>query len=478
MRYQTAIGLEVHAELLTSTKIFCSCKNEFGGEVNTRCCPVCMGFPGALPVLSDKVVELAIKVGLATNCRIAGFSRMDRKSYFYPDLPKGFQISQSDLPLCSGGYIDIEAKGETKRIRINRIHMEEDAGKLLHSAAGSAYSLVDYNRAGVPLIEIVSEPDMQTPEEAGLYLEKLKSILEYLEVSDCKMQEGSLRCDANISLRPEWETELGAKTEIKNMNSIRALQRALEYEQARQSWLLDKGEKVIRETRRWDEDGNKTMAMRSKELAHDYRYFPEPDLAPIVIDEEKVESIRKAIPELPYQKEKRFIQEYELPAYDAKVITASKGLAEFYESCLKAYDNPKAVSNWIMGELLRIINDKGLGIEAVKIPPIYVAELLKLIEDSTISGTAAKQVFESMFENLKEPGVLVKELGLEQVSDKNAIVEIVRKIIEDNPKSVGDYKAGKDKAMAFLVGQSMKAFKGKGNPKLINKILEDILEDI
>jgi aspartyl-tRNA(Asn)/glutamyl-tRNA(Gln) amidotransferase subunit B len=478
MRYETVIGLEVHAELLTNTKIFCGCKNEFGGDVNTHCCPVCLGLPGALPVLNEKVVEFAIKVGLATNCQIAEFSKMDRKNYFYPDLTKAFQISQYDLPLCSNGYLEIELNGETKKIRINRIHIEEDAGKLIHAEEAGDYSLVDYNRAGVPLIEIVSEPDMRTPEEGRLYLDKLKNILEYLEVSDCKMQEGSLRCDANISLRTVGETKLGIKAEVKNMNSIKALQKALEFEQSRQAGLLDKGEKVVQETRRWDEGRNITISMRSKELVHDYRYFPEPDLVPLVVSMDLIEKVRATIPELPHDKEKRYISEYGLPAYDAKVLTASKALGNFYEECLAEYNNPKAVSNWVMVELLRILNDKGLSIENVKFPPIYLAELLKLVEDSTISGTAAKQVFEAMFENGKAPKLLVKEMRLEQINDEDAIFGIIRKVIEENPKSVEDYKAGKDRAMDFLVGQTMKASKGKGNPQIINKIIKTVLDNI
>ncbi len=478
MKYETVIGLEVHAELLTNTKIFCGCKNEFGGEANTHCCPVCLGLPGSLPVLNRKAVEFAVKVGLATNCRIAEFSKMDRKNYFYPDLPKAFQISQFDLPLCSNGYLEIEINGEIRKIRISRIHIEEDAGKLIHAEAGGGYSLVDYNRAGVPLIEIVSEPDFRTAEECGLYLEKLKSILEYLEVSDCKMQEGSLRCDANISLRPAGETMLGTKAELKNMNSIKALVKALEYEQSRQTELLDKGEQVAQETRRWDDGRNISVAMRSKELAHDYRYFPEPDLAPITVDMSWIQKIRTAIPELPDEKEKRFIKEYSIPAYDAKVLTASRALAEFYEECLNKYNNPKAVSNWVMVELLRILNEKGLLIEQVKFPPAYLAELLMLVEDSTISGTAARQVLEAMFEDGKDPKVLVKEMGLEQINDEDAILGIVRKILAENPKSVEDYKAGKDKAVVFLVGQTMRASKGKGNPQVINKILRGVLDSI
>lgn len=478
MSYDTVIGLEVHGALLTNTKLFCGCKNEFGRDANTHCCPVCLGLPGALPMLNEKVAEFAVRVGLATNCEIAEFSKMDRKNYFYPDLPKAFQISQNELPICSNGYIDIEVNGKSKKIRINRIHIEEDAGKLLHAGEAGDYSLVDYNRAGVPLIEIVSEPDMQTPEESRLFMEKLKSILEYLEVSDCKMQEGSLRCDANISLRHEGEIELGTKVEIKNMNSIKAIEKALEYEQNRQAKILDEGGKVIRETRRWDDEKSMSISMRSKELAHDYRYFPEPDLVPIVISMNFIEKIRATIPELPHEKERRFIKDYRLPAYDAMVLTSSKAFAEFYEECLREYSNPKAISNWVMGELLRILNDKGLSIEHVKFPPLHLTKLLKLVENSTISGTAAKQVFEVMFENGKEPETLVKELELEQISDEDAILKIVRKVVKDNPKSIEDYKAGKDKAMSFLVGQTMKASKGKGNPQIINKILKEVLDSV
>lgn len=476
MKYETVIGLEVHAELLTNTKIFCSCKNEFGGEANTHCCPVCLGLPGVLPVLNRKVVEFAVKVGLATNCEVAEFSKMDRKNYFYPDLPKAYQISQYNLPLCRNGYIEIEGNGETKKIRINRIHIEEDAGKLLHAENGGGHSLVDFNRAGVPLVEIVSEPDMRTPEEGRLYLEKLKSILEYLEVSDCKMQEGSLRCDANISLRPVDSTEFGTKAEVKNMNSMKALQKALEYEEKRQTEVLVNGGKVIQETRRWDDGKGVTIPMRSKELAHDYRYFPEPDIVPVVVIKEWIEDIKGTIPELPDEKKKRFLREYSLPEYDAMVLTSSKALSEFFEKCVMECNNPKAVSNWVMGELLRILNERSLSIEEVKFPPAYLAELQKLVDNSTISGTAAKTVFKSMFESGKEPRALVKELGLEQVSDENAIMEIVRKVLEENPKSIEDYKNGKDRAVGFLVGQTMKASKGKGNPQIINKLLKSEID--
>ena len=475
MKYETIIGLEIHSELLTNTKIFCGCRNEFGGEVNTHCCPVCLGLPGVLPVLNQKVLKYAIKLGLATNCEIAEYSKLDRKNYFYPDLPKAYQISQYDLPICKNGYVDIEVNGEVKRIGINRIHIEEDAGKLIHAEGEGDYSLVDYNRAGVPLIEIVSEPDMRTPEEARLYLEKLKSILLYLEVSDCKMQEGSLRCDANISLRAVGEAKLGTKAEIKNMNSIKALQKALEYEETRQTELLDRGLNVVQETRRWDDVKGITVSMRSKELAHDYRYFPEPDLLPIVVKTDWVEEIRSAIPELPDEKRRRFIKDYKLPGYDAMVLTSSKEMADFFESCAKEYHNPKAVSNWVMGELLRALNDQGMCIKDIRFSSKHLAELLLMVEKGVISGTAAKSVLEEMFKTGERPKVLVKQMGLEQISDESAIKDIILQVISKNPKSVEDYKAGKDRAVGFLVGQSMKVSKGKGNPQVINKLVVELL---
>jgi len=477
-KYETVIGLEVHSELHTNTKIFCGCKNEFGGATNTHCCPVCLGLPGSLPVLNKKVVEYAMKAGLALNCEISHFSKMDRKNYFYPDSPKAYQISQFDLPLCQNGWIDIEVGGETKRIRINRIHIEEDAGKLLHSEEGGDYSLADYNRTGVPLIEIVSEPDMSSPEEGRLYMEKLKSILEYIEVSDCKMQEGSLRCDANLSIMPAGSKVYGTRAEVKNMNSMKAIQKAMEYEEIRQAEILDKGGVVVQETRRWDDGTGTTVSMRSKELAHDYRYFPEPDLVPIIVEKEWINEIRESLPELPEARKNRFVAEFGIPEYDASVLTLTKAMAEFYEGCVKEYTNPKTVSNWVMGDVSRIL--KELDMEIVEIPftAHQLASMLTLVEKGTISGSAAKTVLEKLFETGKDPEVLVKELGLEQISDESAIVELLKKVLEDNPKSVADYMGGKSNATGFLVGQAMKASKGKGNPTVINKLLKELLDQL
>lgn len=475
MNYETIIGLEIHAELSTKTKAFCSCKNEFGGEVNTNCCPVCMGYPGTLPVLNKKVVEYAVRAGLALGCEISLYSKTDRKNYFYPDLPKAYQISQYDMPLCKNGKIKIEVDGQEKHIGITRIHIEEDAGKLIHGTESEDYSLVDFNRCGVPLIEIVSEPDMRSPLEARLYLEKLKGILEYLEISDCKMQEGSLRCDANISIRPVGQKEFGTKTEIKNMNSMKALQRALEYEEERHKKVLSEGGTIIQETRRWDEAKGITVSMRTKEQAHDYRYFPEPDLVPIILNEERIEGIKKDLPELPDEKRKRFVQEYGIPDYDASVLTLTKELSDYFEACAKGHKNPKAISNWVMGEILRIMKEKELELKDLKIKPESLRKLVNLVEEGVLSSTGAKQVFEEMFKTGEEPESLVDKLGLRQISDEGAIVELVKKVLSENQKSVVDYKNGKSNALGFLVGQCMKASKGKGNPQLINKILKDLL---
>lgn len=475
-KYETVIGLEVHAELNTNTKIYCGCKNEFGGATNTHCCPVCLGLPGSLPVLNKRVVEYAMKAGLALGCEITHYSKMDRKNYFYPDTPKAYQISQFDLPLCQNGHIDIEVNGETKRIGITRIHIEEDAGKLLHGE-GQDYSLADYNRSGVPLIEIVSEPDLRSPEEARLYMEKLKSILEYIDVSDCKMQEGSIRCDANLSLMPAGTHVFGTRAEVKNMNSMRSIQRAMEFEEVRQAEILDRGELVIQETRRWDDSNGITVSMRSKELAHDYRYFPEPDLVPILIEKEWIEQVRETLPELPTARMNRFVQEFGIPEYDAMVLTLTKPMADFYEGCVKEYRNPKLVSNWVMGDVSRILKEMNLEIKEIPFSAHQLASMLSLVEKGTISGSAAKSVLEKLFETGKDPELLVKEMGLEQISDEGAIGEIIRQVIVDNPKSLEDFRNGKDRAIGFFVGQTMKASKGKGNPGVINKLLKEILEE-
>lgn len=478
MEYEVVIGLEVHTELKTKSKIFCGCTTQFGGDPNTHVCPVCTGLPGVLPVLNKRVVEFAIRAGLATNCEIAEFSKFDRKNYYYPDLPKNFQTSQYDLPICNNGFLEINISGEKKHIGITRIHMEEDAGKLIHSGetiSSSDSSLVDYNRTGVPLLEIVSEPDLRSPEEARAYMEQLKAILEYIDVSDCKMQEGSLRCDANISLRPIGSKEFGTRTETKNLNSFRALQRALEYEIDRQKAVLEEGGKIVQETRTWDDSKGITLSLRSKEEAHDYRYFPEPDLVPLVIDGTWVEEIKASLPELPQAKKTRIMERFDLPEYDASIITGSKALAEYFDAVINDYNNPKVVANWLMGEFLRLVNVNDIEIDEVKITPVNFAHLLKLIDNGTISGKIAKTVFEEMFETGKAPDIIVKEKGLVQISDEGAITDIIIKIIEANPQSVEDYKNGKEKAVGFLVGQVMKETKGKANPGLVNKLLVDQL---
>jgi aspartyl-tRNA(Asn)/glutamyl-tRNA(Gln) amidotransferase subunit B len=475
-QYETVIGLEVHVELKTNTKIFCHSCTEFGGEPNTHVCPVCLGMPGVLPVFNKKVLEYAIKVGLALNCSIAEFSKFDRKNYYYPDLPKNYQISQFDLPIAEHGYLNINLGNDVKKIGITRVHMEEDAGKLVHqgSITTSPYSMVDYNRTGVPLVEIVSEPDISSPEEARAYLEKLKAIIQYTDVSNCKMEEGSLRCDANISVRPAGSSKLGTKTEIKNMNSFKALQRALEYEVQRQIEVLEEGGRIVQETRTWDDVKGITISMRSKEQAHDYRYFPDPDLVPMVIDPKWVNEIKASLPELPDQRKARYIAEYGLPDYDASVITSSKELADFFEECLSTgYANPKTLGNWIMGDLLRLLNVNGLEINQCNIKPQQLSDMLKMIDRGTISGKIAKKVFEEMFESGKNPEIIVKEKGLVQISDEGAISSIVDEVLASNAKVVDDYRSGKEKALGFLVGQVMKATRGKANPALVNKMLKE-----
>lgn len=477
-QYEAVIGLEVHVELKTNTKIFCNSSTEFGADPNHHVCPVCLGLPGVLPVVNKKVVEYAIKAGLALNCQIASFSKFDRKNYYYPDLPKNYQISQYDLPIAEHGYLEINLGENVKRIGITRVHMEEDAGKLVHQGTISStpYSLVDYNRTGVPLIEIVSEPDMRSADEAIAYLEKLKAIIQYTGVSDCKMQEGSLRCDANVSVRPVGQTEFGTKTELKNMNSFKALHKALTYEIERQIEILEEGGRITQETRAWDETKGITLPLRSKEEAHDYRYFPDPDLVPMVISGEWINEIKATLPELPDQRKTRFINDYGLPAYDAGVLTASKELADFYEHCLRQYNNPKTVSNWVMGELLRMMNAAGLEIDEIPVQPAQLAQLLALIDQGTISGKIAKTVFEEMFSTGKDPEAIVKEKGLVQISDEGLIDKVVEEVIAANPKSVNDYRNGKKQALGFLVGQVMKATKGKANPGLVNKLLQQRLD--
>lgn len=477
-KYEAVIGLEVHVELKTKTKIFCGCPTEFGGEPNTHVCPICLGLPGTLPVLNKKVLEYAIKAGLALNCQIAEFSKFDRKNYFYPDLPKAYQISQYDLPIAEHGYLDINVNGENKRIGITRIHMEEDAGKLVHQGAtisSSNSSLVDYNRTGVPLIEIVSEPDIRSAEEAKAYLEMLKAVIEYTGVSDVRMEQGSLRCDANVSIRPVGAQEFGTKTEVKNLNSFKAVQKAIEYEIARQEEVLADGEKIIQETRTWDDNKGITLSLRSKEEAHDYRYFPDPDLTPLVISKEWIEEIKADLPELPAAKKERLIKEQGLPEYDAGVITSSRALADFYDQTVVQYNDPKKVSNWIMVELLGMANAQGLEITETKITPDGLAKLLQLIDKGTISGKIAKQVFAEMFATGKDPEVIVKEKGLVQISDEDQLNTIIEEVVANNPKPVEEFKAGKEKAIGFLVGQVMKATKGQANPGLVNKLLKEKL---
>lgn len=477
--YGTVIGLEVHVQLATNSKIFCDCSTEFGAEPNEHTCPICTGLPGTLPVLNKQVVEYAIMAGLATDCEISEYSKFDRKNYFYPDLPKAYQISQFDLPICENGYIEIEIEDGLKRIGITRIHMEEDAGKLIHEGSidKSTGSLVDYNRTGVPLIEIVSEPDMRTATEARTYLTQLKQILEYIGVSDCNMDEGSLRCDANVSIRPVGQKEFGTRAELKNMNSFKAVEKAIEYEVERQKKVLEAGRDVVQETRTWDDSLNKTISMRGKEEAHDYRYFPEPDLVPLEIDREWVEDIRSGLPELPREKKGRFIEEYELPTHDAGVLTDSLALAHLFEECVEEYEDAKTVSNWIMGEFLRLVKEENIEIEECKINGKMLAKMLKLMDEGVISSKIAKTVFEEMFKTGKDPETIVDEKGLKQISDQGQLEEIVLKVIEGNPDAVEDIRNGKDQAIGFLVGQVMKETRGKANPGMVNQLLREKIKE-
>lgn len=471
MEFEAVIGLEVHVELATNTKIYCSCTTEFGGKPNTHVCPICMGLPGSLPQLNKKVVEYGMKAGIALNCSINKLNRMDRKNYFYPDCPKNYQITQDEIPLCYNGHIDIELEnGDKKTIGLDRIHIEEDAGKLIHTEAGT---LVDYNRAGVPLAEIVSKPDLRSPREAVLYLEKLKSILQAIGVSDCKMEQGSLRCDANISVREKGTEKLGVRTEIKNMNSFKALEKALNYEFERQTNAIEKGEKLEVETRRWNETKGITEVMRSKENANDYRYFPEGDLVTINIDDSWIEKVKSEIPELPHEKVERFLEQYEIPKYDVDVIVLSMNMGDFFEEAAKESGDAKAASNWIMGDISRLINEDFLQTTDLKFNPKQLGELIKLINAKTISKAIGKTVLEEMYKTGKNPKEIVEEKGLVQNSDQGAILEIVKQVLKDNPKSIEDYKKGKTKVTGFLVGQVMKASRGKANPEMVNKLVKE-----
>lgn len=479
--WETVIGLEIHAELLTDAKIWCGCSTRFGQEQNTNVCPICMGLPGTLPVLNEKAVEYTIRAGLALGCEIPSFSKFDRKNYFYPDLPKAHQVSQHDQPFCIQGKVEFEVDGKKHTVGINRVHLEEEAGKSVHSGdniLGSDFTLVDYNRAGVPLIEIVSEPDLRSPEAARVFLENLRAILQYTGVSDCKMEEGSLRCDANISLRPRGAKEFGAKAEVKNMNSFRAVQRALEYEVLRQQEVLESGGEVLEETRHWDETQGRTVSMRTKEESDDYRFFPDPDLVPVVVQSEWVETIRADLPELPGAKRERFMQEYELPAYDASVLTTEQSLADYFEATVAQFDEPKTVSNWIMGEVLRLLNETGRTSHDIPVQPKALAELLAFVKKGTIGANVGKEVLEEMFTSGKQAAEIVKEKGLEQISDAGELQGIVAEVIAEHPGPVEQYLDGKDTVIKFLVGQVMRKTRGQANPGVANEMLEAALKEL
>ncbi len=472
MNLETVIGLEVHVQLKTATKIFCSCPAAAGGEPNTRVCPVCLGLPGSLPVFNRRALDLAVRAGLALNCTVSTFSKFDRKNYFYPDLPKAYQISQYDRPLNAAGWLEIITEGGKKRIRVTRAHLEEDAGKLVHCEEG--WSGVDYNRTGIPLLEIVSEPELRTPLEAGEYLRTMRAVMRYIEVSDCDMEKGSFRCDANISLKPAGSAELGVKVEIKNLNSFKAVERALEYEELRQRKLLENGEPVLQETRLYNSDLERTLSMRSKEEAHDYRYFPDPDLVPVVVARERVEEIRSQLPELPLVRRERFRQQYGLPDYASGVLTSERGLADYFEAAAAGVD-ARTLSNWVMVELLGKLNEAGLVIEESPIPARSLAGLVTLIEAGKISGKIAKRVFAEMFSSGADPEAIVEREGLAQISDRNELRKVVKEVLTANPGPVADYRGGKKAALGFLVGQVMKATRGQANPGLVNQLLRSIL---
>lgn len=474
-QYETVIGLEVHVELATKTKIFCGCSTKFGGKQNTQTCPVCTGMPGALPVLNKQVVEYALAVGIATNCLINKVCRFDRKNYFYPDNPQNYQISQLYYPICHDGGIEIEVNGNKKIIGINEIHMEEDAGKLIHDENGK-YSYVDYNRSGVPLIEIVSKPDMSNADEVIAYLDKLRMIIQYLKASDCKLQEGSMRVDVNLSVRECGSNILGTRTEMKNLNSFRAIRRAIENEKMRQIKLIEAGEQVIMETRRWDDNKETSYAMRSKEDAKDYRYFPEPDLVPVIISDEWIEKIKNNQVEFRDEKLLRYKEEYGLPHYDADIITSSKHMADIFEETVKICNKPKEVSNWLMVEGMRLLKEKNMEAYDISFLPKNLASLIDLVDNKTINRSVAKEIFELIFSDDIEPNSYVKEHGLAMIDDDVELREVVKEIIDNNPQSVSDYKSGKEKALGYLVGQTMKAMKGKANPSKINEILRELLQ--
>lgn len=472
MEYEAVIGLEVHAQLLTKSKLFCSCSTNFGDEPNSNTCPVCLGLPGALPVLNQNAVNLSITLGLALNCDIQNESIWERKNYFYQDLPKGYQITQFQKPICLDGHLDIDLDGNSKRIGITRIHMEEDAGKSIHDDAGANASLVDLNRASVPLCEIVSEPDLRSAEEAGAYLRKLRSILRYSEVCDGNMEEGSMRCDANVSIRPVGQKEFGTRTELKNINSVKFVEKAIRYEIERQKAVLDSGEKVVQETRSYDNQKNTTFTMRSKEEAHDYRYFPDPDLVPLIVSDEWVQKQKDSLPELPEQKASRFVSDYKLSEYDAGVLTADKSLADYFETAVRTHNSPKKIANFIMTELMRELKNDEKEIDDCIVKPEHMGELVALIDSGDISGKIAKSVFEDMYKTGDSPKAIVEKKGLKQVSDSSAIEKMVDDVIAANPGQYEQYKAGKEALFGFFVGQVMKASKGQANPQMVNEVLK------
>lgn len=473
-QYETVIGLEVHVELATKTKIFCSCSTEFGGAPNTHTCPVCTGMPGSLPVLNRQVVEYALAVGLAVNCEINQYCRFDRKNYFYPDNPQNYQISQLYLPICHDGFVEIETAAGKKKVGIHEIHMEEDAGKLIHDEWEDC-SLVDYNRSGVPLIEIVSEPDMRSADEVIAYLEKLRLIIQYLGASDCKLQEGSMRADVNLSVREAGALEFGTRTEMKNLNSFKAIARAIEGERKRQIELLEDGKKVVQETRRWDDNKESSRAMRSKEDAKDYRYFPDPDLPPVTISDAWIQEIKDRQPELKTEKMARYQEEYGLSAYDADIITGAKHMADIFEATVSLCGKPKEAANWLMVEAMRLLKEEGQEPEAIRFSPENLAKLIVLVDNGTINRTVAKEVFEKIFAEDIDPEAYVEENGLKVVNDEGALRAVIREVIAANPQSVTDYHNGKERARGFLVGQTMRAMKGKADPAMVNKVLEELL---